>query len=153
MKNKTVKRINCEGRELIVTLFDNNLKEIEDLGWYWESLLYANRNCILAKVEEVGSPNILELSVKGNVEVLYNNGEPVKYKDIKKMVINKEIYELNMMDLNWFGLQIKNKDWENSEIDEVWKFDIIDSEPKSKDELANVLVDYYLKTFDNSFEI
>lgn len=150
MKNKTVKEIEYKGRKLVITLFEDYIKEIETLNWYWDSLLFPNTNYVLATVEEVNSNNLLELSVNGEVQIIDKNGEKLRNTEIAEKAKNKEIESLmdnSWFENNWFEISgFFKKDDSLIYLEDSYVFEV---NPKSRNELYDCLIEYYLYLFEN----
>ena len=144
MKNELVKSI-FRKNSLLITVFNENLKEIENKNWKWDSLMFASNDCTFVTVQDVNNSRLLRLVTHGDVKILNNSGECLSLKEIENLSSNDyDFSNEEIAENNWFSMDfghIKN-DVFHCEDDYVF-----DAEPKSIDELIEILVTSFYQYF------
>lgn len=150
MERRKITEVKFKGRKFKVTLYEESLKDIKELNWKWESLLFPDNNCDFVLIEEIGSNNIMCLTTNGFVRILDKNKHPMNFDDIIEVVKKGNIYDdYYICENNWFELDFgeKEKQTDNKIIFKYYDDDVFEYEPNNEEDLINyllnVFVDFY----------
>lgn len=142
---KTTSKVDYKGRSFIVTIYEQDLKEIEDVNWRWESLLFPTNDCEIVRIEEIGSNNVLILDTFGKIRVDDKKGNSLDIEDIYKFAKQGTIYEdYDVIYSNWFSINYykNNKD----KLYYIEDFSL-EYEPNSREDLIMYLLDDFVGFF------